>query len=372
VVAARCGRWGIALALVAGCQGEGRDAPASPPGAARPGAAAVRADRDARADDDPEVTDDRNDDGTDDRRGDRTGERDDGDGDGSSAPVAADERSAAQLIARLGAVPAWEGVVQRAQWLARRGQRGVLYGRIGGRVVPEVAPPSAMAAPAVAPAAAAPAVAPAAAAPGTVAAPGARAAVGAAAARGPEPKLVWLIDDTEGEGSLGVRAAFAGEPPATGSRVAVTGAWALDSATGRWIWQAEASTPLPDEPGRVEAAQPGAPQPGHQIAVAARPVGAQLISKAKDNDVVLFQVLAAPRRVGEAWLVGDQLGSPPVAMLSLPGDRASYGGIDFRQPDEVWQLRRGVTYFVKIGRVRRKDPGKPATINARNAPSKLP
>ena len=95
------------------------------------------------------------------------------------------------------------------------------------------------------------------------------------------------------------------------------------------------------------------------------------LSRAKDGDLVAFQVLSAPRRLGEAWLVGDQLGSPPVAMLALPGDRASYGGIDFRQSDEQWRLRRGVTYVVRIGKVRRKDPARPATINARNAPIKL-
>jgi hypothetical protein len=96
-----------------------------------------------------------------------------------------------------------------------------------------------------------------------------------------------------------------------------------------------------------------------------------LISKAKDNDLVAFVVLAAPRRLGEGWVVGDALGSPAIATLFLPGDRPSYGGIDFRQPDEVWRLRRGVTYVVRIGKVRRKDPAKPAQINARGAPIKV-
>jgi hypothetical protein len=231
--------------------------------------------------------------------------------------------SVAQLIADLGAISAWEGVVQRGQLLARRNQRGVLYGRVG---------------------------------PATG-----------------EGALVWLIDDTEVEGCLAARVAFPGAPPPAGARVAVTGAWALPDGPGaRWVWQAELSTGLPEEGGAAERAGQVEPSPiGHEPVAAARPAGAVPISKAKDGDLVVFQVLAAPRRLGEAWLVGDQLGSPPVAMLALPGDRASYGGIDFRQADEQWRLRRGVTYVVRIGKVRRKDPAKPANINARNAPIKV-
>jgi hypothetical protein len=246
---------------------------------------------------------------------------------GSGATVGGEDEpappppSVAQLIAELGAIPAWEGVVQRGQLLARRNQRGVLYGRIG-----------------------------------------------PAAGEGAQ---VWLIDDTEGEGSLAARVAFPGAPPPAGARVAVTGAWVLPAGPGsRWVWQAERSTGLPEESaaGRGDAA----PSPiGHEPVVAPRPPEAVPISRAKDGDLVAFQVLAAPRRLGEAWLVGDQLGSPPVAMLALPGDRQSYGGIDFRQPDEQWRLRRGVTYVVRIGKIRRKDPAKPATINARNAPIKI-
>lgn len=249
---------------------------------------------------------------------------------GSAGSAAADEEpppppppSVAQLIADLGAIPAWEGVVQRGQLLARRNQRGVLYGRIGP-------------------------------------------AVG-------EGTQVWLIDDTEGDGALAARVAFPGAAPPAGARVAVTGAWVLPEGPGsRWVWQAELSTGLPDDAKTASRVGLDAPSPiGHEPQAAPRPAGAVPISKAKDGDLVAFQVLAAPRRLGESWLVGDQLGSPPVAMLALPGDRQSYGGIDFRQPDEQWRLRRGVTYVVRIGKVRRKDPAKPATINARNAPIKI-
>lgn len=307
-------------------------------------------------------------------------------------PTAPVVETAAQIMSRLGAMPVWEGVVQRGQILARRGQRATLVGRVGP-------------------------------------------AVG-------QGDWIWLIDDTEGGGCLAARAAFVGEVPARGTLIAATGAWSLevleaaaapaaasteaaapatasaapaaasaaaDGAAGapaasaaaaaapaapvpaasaaaapapaappvtRWVWQVEASVTLGERarPASEEdadlAGEPGSAI-GHEPAVAPRPPQAVPISKAKDNDLVAFQVLAAPKTLGEGWLVGDALGSPPIAVLMLPGERQSYGGIDFRQADEHWRLRRGVTYVVRIGRVRKKDPAKPAQINARNAPIKV-
>ncbi len=309
----------LLLAALAACQGQGREASRQPAESATPPASSPRATGGTEAQDPSQGSD--------------------------TSPVRLAEppgsKTAVETIAMLGAIPVWEGVVQRGQLLARRGQRGVLYGRVGPVVE----------------------------------------------GAGSEGELVWLIDDTDGAGSLAVRAKFPGAAPPAGSRITATGAWALPETSGagvpgepspaapgprRWIWQVEQSAALPDEPaGRVDPAAPPPSAIGHEPLVAPRPAGAVPISKAKDNDLVAFQVLAAPRRLGEAWLVGDQLGSPPVAMLSLPGDRPSYGGIDFRQPDEQWRLRRGVTYVVRIGKIRRRDPAKPATINARNAPIKV-
>lgn len=291
--------------------------------------------------------------------------------DAATIPTAASEpvptapvvETAAQIISRLGAMPVWEGVVQRGQILARRGQRATLVGRVGP-------------------------------------------AVG-------QGSWIWLIDDTEGGGCLAARAAFVGEAPARGTLIAATGAWSLEVLEGaapteaaastevavpattpaapgaaapavvpaappvtRWVWQVEASVTLGERarPASEEeaelSAEPGSAI-GHEPAVAPRPPQAVPISKAKDNDLVAFQVLAAPKTLGEGWLVADALGSPPVAVLMLPGERQSYGGIDFRHADEHWRLRRGVTYVVRIGRVRKKDPAKPAQINARNAPIKV-
>jgi hypothetical protein len=45
-----------------------------------------------------------------------------------------------------------------------------------------------------------------------------------------------------------------------------------------------------------------------------------------------------------------------------------------RAPDERWQLKRGQTYWVRIGKIRKRgtptDP-KPALINARTAPIRV-
>ena len=51
-----------------------------------------------------------------------------------------------------------------------------------------------------------------------------------------------------------------------------------------------------------------------------------------------------------------------------PGERPSYGGHDMRTADEKWKLKRGVDYWVRIGKIRRRDPDKLPTINARTPP----
>ncbi len=79
----------------------------------------------------------------------------------------------------------------------------------------------------------------------------------------------------------------------------------------------------------------------------------------------------APLSEGDGWQVADQLGSPTVAVMNLPGERASYGGHDLRAADERWQLRRGQTYTVRIGKLRKRTD-KPPLVNARTAPVRIP
>lgn len=238
-----------------------------------------------------------------------------------------------KIIAELDAIPAWQAVVDRAQLLARRKQRGVVYGRIG----PAIMVPG----PAVADAGVPPLVA---------------------------SPYVWLVDDQEGNGTLGIRVKL-GEKAKLGDRVAITGAWFLDEQR-RWYWGVDSVTPLPPA-APSDLKDPPAPEPSHVIANGDLPGGARTISVARDNDVVYFQIVGPPPITdGDGWLVANELGDPPVAMMNLPGERPSYGGQDMRASDERWQLKRGQTYWVRIGKLRlRKD--KPALVHARTAPVRV-
>ena len=54
-----------------------------------------------------------------------------GDAEPHARPEEPDVPDPGRVIAELGAIPAWQAVVDRAQLLARRGQHGVVYGRVG-------------------------------------------------------------------------------------------------------------------------------------------------------------------------------------------------------------------------------------------------
>jgi hypothetical protein len=180
---------------------------------------------------------------------------------------------------------------------------------------------------------------------------------------------VWLIDDTEGNGALGIRLAI-GDKAREGDRIAAGGAWQLD-AERRWFWKPDAIQPLPPAPpSDLKDAQPSAP--GHAVVSGELPPGVRTISVARDGDAVYFQIVGpAPLTDGDGWQVADQLGSPTIALMNLPGERASYGGLDMRAADERWQLRRGQTYWVRIGKLRKRGLDKPALVNARTAPVRV-
>ncbi|HEU4734362.1 MAG TPA: hypothetical protein VFT22_41000 [Kofleriaceae bacterium] len=244
-----------------------------------------------------------------------------------------------RVIAELGAIPAWQAVVDRAQLLARRGQHGVVFGRVGPALL----------------------------VPGPAPAPSdAGVAADAGLVRSP---YAWLIDDTEGNGSLGIRIAL-GDKAREGDRIAAGGAWQLD-AERRWFWKPDAVQPLPPAP-PGDLKEPPPAVPSHAIATGELPPGARTISVARDGDAVYFQLAGpVPTTEGDGWQVADQLGSPTVALMTLPGERPSYGGQDMRAPDERWQLKRGQTYWVRIGKLRKRGPDKPALVNARTAPIRV-
>jgi len=335
-----------------------------------------------------------------------------------TARIKADEPEVpdpSRAIAELGAIPAWQAVVDRSQLLGRRGQHGVVYGLVGPAFL-VAAPPPAAPAPggagvtagpttaagvvlpplmrALAPvdaAAAAPDATPmmpmmidAAAPDATVTVIDAAAPVvldAAAPVATPAPAsvpanaglvkspYVWLIDDTEGNGALGIRIAL-GDKAKEGDRIAAGGAWQLD-AERRWYWKADTVQPLAPAP-TSDIKEPPPPEPSHAIAGGSLPAGVHTISVARDGDAVYFQIVGpAPATDGDGWQIADQLGSPVAAVMNLPGERASYGGQDMRASDERWQLKRGQTYWVRIGKLRKRGPDKPTTVNARTAPVRV-
>lgn len=243
-----------------------------------------------------------------------------------------------KVLAELGAIPAWQAVVDRAQLLARRKQHGVAYGKVG--------PPIMMTAP--------------------VLEPSPNAGVHVDAGLVPSP-YVWLIDESEDHGCLAIRVKFPAKKPNDGDLVAVGGAWELDDAHA-WYWKVDTVTALPWAIANdLKSIKPS--PPGHVISEGYFPPGVRKISLAKDNDVVYFQVVGPPPAVdGDGWPVADELGNPVAALLNLPGERPAYGGLDMRAPDERWTLKRGQTYWVKIGVVHKHGPDKPAVMNARTAP----
>jgi hypothetical protein len=269
-----------------------------------------------------------------------------------------------RVIAELGAIPAWQAVVDRAQLLGRRGQHGVVYGRVGPALLvpgPTTPAPSDAGVVAGGDAGAVRGV-DAGVVPGVVPGP----VIDAGLVASP---YVWLIDDTEGNGALGIRIAI-GDKAKEGDRIAAGGAWQLD-AERRWFWKPDAVQPLPPAP-PSELKEPPLPVPSHAIATGELPSGARTISLARDHDIAYFQIVGpAPASDGDGWLVADQLGRPAVALMNLPGERASYGGHDMRAPDERWQLRRGQTYWVRIGKLRKRGADKPALVNARTAPIRV-
>jgi hypothetical protein len=248
-----------------------------------------------------------------------------------------------KVLADLGAVSAWQAVIDRAQYLERRGQHGVVYGTLGGPVMVLGPPPP----------------------------------VPADAGVGYKPidaglvasDYVWLVDDTEGNGALAIRVALGARATKLeqGERVALGGAWALDDAR-RWFWRVDNATSLPPAP-PSDIKDPPSP-PGHEIVNGNLPPGSRTISVAKDGDAVYFMLTGPNQPVmpGEGWPVADELGNPIFALLNLPGERPSFGGQDMRTPDERWTLKRGHTYWVRIGKIRKPAPDKPALINARTAP----
>jgi hypothetical protein len=237
-----------------------------------------------------------------------------------------------KVIADLGAIPAWQAVIERSQLLGRRGQHGVVFGRIGPAVM--------VAATAGQPDA------------GLVASP-----------------YTWLVDDTEGNGALGIRVALANRPVKAGDRVALGGAWQLDDER-HWFWKVDVVQPLAAAPAS-ETKDPPPATPSHTIENGGLPYGARTLTLAKESEAAYFMIVGPPPATeGDGWPVANELGDPVYGLLRLPGERPAYGSLDMRSPDEKWQLKKGQVYWVRLGEIRKRE-GKPALLNARTAPVRV-
>ena len=222
-------------------------------------------------------------------------------------------------LAALGAVPAWEAVVERARYLGRRDQAGVVVGRLD--------------------------------------------------AHGRDSR--WLIDETEGAGALAIRVVVADDRMelAEGQRLVAWGAWWVDDEQG-WYWKAERVAGLAP---RDDSAPAGpASMPGLHIAmIPAPPEDAEPVSQRTTPGDILFQVSAVPAHPTDGWEIADRSGDEPVARLLLPGERPSYGAQDYRSPDEHWRLERGVPYVVQVKRFRPSRNDEPILMRAVDAPRRI-
>lgn len=194
-------------------------------------------------------------------------------------------------------VSAWDAVIERSRYLARRGDRGAIFGRMGEVIADSQLP------------------------------------------------MRWLSDETKGEGALRVRVAH--DPRLVvqpGLRVVVWGAWEVDAA-GRWYWRAERIASLeardPDEEAAIQALM-------EIPSVESAPEEALPVSELTADGTIVFVVRRTPQQPSDGWEIFDPGGRVAVARLLLPGDDPSYGAQDYRSADERWQLQRGARYTVAV------------------------
>lgn len=281
----------------------------------------------------------------------------------SIAPLVIDAQSGSdpglaepRALAAIPAVPVWHAVVERGRYLARRQQHGAIHGYLG----------SALAA-------------------GDVARGPADHPDGGPDHPDPGPTVDqtyrWIIDETQGAGSLGVRVQSAAIPGLDtleeGTRVVLWGAWHIaqngepDSVQRWWYWKPTRVATLEPRPAPAAPAPDAAP--GHEIAELARPpADAQPVSQLESRpDVIVFQVTRVPRDPSGGWEIADRSRDPTMARLFLPGDQATYGAQDLRTSDERWRLRRGISYVVEVRRITRRPSDKRPRVTARGAPRRL-
>lgn len=235
------------------------------------------------------------------------------------APLDTEGGDETERLRRIGAVPAWQAVVERGRYLGRRGRQGVVFGRVGGPV------------------------------------------------NSADARLRWLVDETEGEGALAIRLGF--DPRITvmeGQRLVAWGAWWLDPER-RWYWKAERVALLEPGDGAMATAPPGLVIP----VLEDPPEGAVPVSQLATGGAILFEIRSVPRAPSDGWEITDPGSARPVARLLLPGEQPSYGAQDYRSPDEHWQLAPGTVYTVPVRQPRRSRSEELPVLQARGIPRRV-
>jgi hypothetical protein len=217
-----------------------------------------------------------------------------------------------EALRKLGAVPAWNALISRDLHLSRRGDAGIVFGRLS------------------------------------------------------QHDDVWFLhDESSPRMSLGYRLEPpAGAPVAAGDRVVVWGAWIVDT-DNRWVWRATrleklegADTPAPDRP------------PLSITQVEAAPADAAVPSVRDGAGPIVFVVREPPSEFGGGWLVADSAGGDRTARVLLPGDERTYGGQMPPSAGETWVLATGSMYTVEVEKFRRRD-GELPVMRAISAPLEI-
>jgi hypothetical protein len=91
----------------------------------------------------------------------------------------------------------------------------------------------------------------------------------------------------------------------------------------------------------------------------------------KEGELLAFTVVEKPVQEGDGWGASDRRWGTLMAYVRLPGERASYGGHDLRSPDERWALKKGGTYWIQAGKIRKRE-GQLPVIEAVTPPVRFP
>ncbi|HUH06043.1 MAG TPA: hypothetical protein VML75_28830 [Kofleriaceae bacterium] len=184
----------------------------------------------------------------------------------------------------------------------------------------------------------------------------------------------YLMDETEGDGALGGLFDPGVAPVSAGDRVVAFGAWRAESEPPhRWVWIADQVLRLP-EASAPEPSAYAAAVPGHAIATLPElPDGALVIeSLPNEGGGTFFQVIRAPGRAGEGWVIAGRSHWPAAALLVLPGEREPYGAQDLLSERERWQLEPKISYALRVAPWKQpRKPGELPVLRALSPPKRI-